>query len=107
MSYSRWSNSVWYSFYNVNGRLSLWYDMDHIIDWTEGELLDDLMSLEQGEIVKTLMETYGCLESEAIEAIEYIEMFLEDYDPEIGEEYRKEMEEFMAKLDDEDKKDES
>jgi hypothetical protein len=104
MSYSRWSNSAWYSFYNVNGKLSLWYDMDNIIDWTEGELLE-LMSLEQGEIVRTLMETYGCPESEAIEAIEYIEMFLEDYDPEIGEEYNKEMTEFIAML--EDKKDES
>ena len=82
MSYSRWSDSAWHSFYNVNGRLSLWYDMDRIIDWTEGELLE-LMSLEQGKIVETLMETYGCLESEAIEAIEYIELFLEEYDPEL------------------------
>ena len=88
MSYSRWSNSAWYSFYNVNGKLSLWYDMDHTIDWTEGELLE-LMSLEQEEIVSILMETYNCLGSDAIKAIEYIEQFLEEYDPETGKEDKK------------------
>jgi hypothetical protein len=32
MSYARWSNSCWYAFYNVNGKLSLWYDMQHTFD---------------------------------------------------------------------------
>ena len=40
MSYSRWSNSSWYSFYNVNGRLSLWLDMEHTIDWEYDDLID-------------------------------------------------------------------
>jgi hypothetical protein len=104
MSYSRWSNSAWYSFYNVNGKLSLWYDMDHTIDLAHDELLE-LMSLDKEIIIELLIAEYNCKETEAIEAIKYIEQFLEEYEPEVGEEYNKEMTEFMAKL--EDKKDES
>lgn len=110
MSYSRWSNSAWYSFYNVNGKLSLWYDMDHTIDLAQDDLLE-LMSLDQKTIIDLLMAEYNCKETEAIEAIKYIEQFLEEYAPEVGEEYNKEMTEFMSKLEElaklEDKKDES
>ena len=110
MSYSRWSNSAWYSFYNVNGKLSLWYDMDHTIDLAQDDLLE-LMSLDQKTIIDLLMAEYNCKETEAIEAIKYIERFLEEYAPEVGEEYNKEMTEFMSKLEElaklEDKKDES
>ena len=54
MSYSRWSNSSWYTFWAVRGEESLqgdineevfvgWYDMDHTIDWTYKEV-DNLLN---------------------------------------------------------------
>jgi hypothetical protein len=71
MSYSRWSNSCWYAFYNVNGCLSLWYDLDHTIDLTH----------EECEIIDKdkLIEIYGCSPKEATEALEYVAIFLENY----------------------------
>ena len=103
MSYSRWSNSAWYSFYNVNGNLSLWYDLDHIIDLSYEEVTH---MLEQEEkIPEFLISVYECTQEEAIEAIKYMKYFVEDYDPKVGEEYKKELSEFMTKL--ENMKDES
>jgi hypothetical protein len=99
MSYARWSNSAWYAFYNVNGKLSLWYDMDHTIDLE----YDDLMESKQYEdesLITQLILMYECTREEAIEAIQYINMYLEDYDPKDGEQYEKELAEFMEKLDD-------
>lgn len=99
MSYARWSNSSWYAFYNVNGKLSLWYDMDHTIDLE----YDDLMEFKQYEdeaLITQLILMYECTREEAIEAIQYINMYLEDYDPKDGEQYEKELAEFMEKLDD-------
>lgn len=90
MSYARWSNSAWYAFYNVNGKLSLWYDMDHCYDLTYEDC--------QGATEKTLVEVYGCTEAEAREAMAYISYFIEDYDPKDGEEYDKQLKEFMEKL---------
>lgn len=99
MSYARWSNSSWYAFYNVNGKLSLWYDMDHTIDLE----YDDLMEFKQYEdeaLITQLILMYECTREEAIEAIQYINMYLEDYDPKDGEQYEKELAEFLEKLDD-------
>jgi len=99
MSYARWSNSSWYAFYNVNGKLSLWYDMDHTIDLD----YDDLMEFKQYEdeaLITQLILMYECTREEAIEAIQYINMYLEDYDPKDGEQYQKELAEFMEKLND-------
>lgn len=53
MSYSRWSNSTWYSFWNTASGptkeeqiLSLWYSIDMCQDWTYAELknitIDDI-----------------------------------------------------------------
>ena len=83
MSYSRWSNSSWYSFYNVNGCLSLWYSMDKTIDWSY-EDLKDIMSQDPEKIPLFFMEVYKCTREEADEAIEYIGFFIEDYDPGVG-----------------------
>ena len=97
MSYARWSNSSWYAFYNVNGKLSLWYDMDHTID-LEYEDLMEFKQYEDEALITQLILMYECTREEAIEAIQYINMYLEDYDPKDGEEYEKELAEFMDKL---------
>jgi hypothetical protein len=96
MSYSRWSNSSWYSFYNVNGKLSLWYDMEHVIDWEYDDLID-IMSQDPAKIPLFFMEVYKCTEAEALEAMTYINMYLEDYDPDVVKEYENEVAELMAK----------
>lgn len=99
MSYSRWSNSCWYSFYNVNGKLSLWYDMEHIIDWEYDELVE-IMQQDPEKIPLFFKEVYTCSLDEANEAVEYIKMFIEDYDPdsEFVAEYKRDMELLMKKL---------
>lgn len=77
MAYSRWSNSNWYTFHNVNDKLSLWYDMDHIYDW-EYDDLKDLMKLDQSKIQEKLIEIYNCSVEDATEAIGYINNFILD-----------------------------
>lgn len=101
MSYARWSNSCWYAFYNVNGKLSLWYDMDHTIDW-EYEELKDIMSKDPEKIPLFFSAVYKCSEAEAKEAMTYIGYFIEDYDPSVGVEYNKEVAELMKKWEDAD-----
>jgi hypothetical protein len=91
MSYARWSNSSWYAFYNVNGCLSLWYDMEHTIDIP----YEDALTITK-EDVKMV---YECTEEEAEEAMKYVGYFIEDYDPKDKEEYEKELAEFFKKLD--------
>lgn len=89
MSYARWSNSCWYAFYNVNGKLSLWYDMDKTIDIDYEDCKD--ITAEQIRVV------YDCTQEEAEEAMKYIGYYMEDYDPEVGKEYQKEVQEMLAK----------
>jgi hypothetical protein len=90
VSYARWSHSSWYAFYNVNGCLSLWYDMAHIIDITYEEAL----TLTKEQIIMV----YGCTEEEANEAMEYVGYYIKDYDPKDKEEYEKELDELLKKL---------
>jgi hypothetical protein len=97
MSYARWSNSSWYAFYNVNGRLSLWYDLEHTIDWEYSEL-QDIMEQDPEKIPQFFMAVYECTEEEAREAMKYIGYYMEEYDPKVGEEYRVEFDELMRKL---------
>jgi len=62
---------------------------------------EDLMEFKQYEdeaLITQLILMYECTREEAIEAIQYINMYLEDYDPKDGEEYEKELAEFMDKL---------
>ena len=82
MSYSRWSNSAWYTFYNASSSefreeqvLSLWYSMNTCYDWTYEKLLDFTPEF--------LIKEYECSSDEASEAMEYIGFFLE----EVGEEF--------------------
>ena len=56
MSYSRWSNSAWYSFYNVNGKLSLWYDLEHTIDLEYEEVVT--MLAQEEKIPEFLQNVY-------------------------------------------------
>ena len=77
MSYSRWSNSAWYTFYNASSSefreeqvLSLWYSMNTCYDWTYEKLLDFTPEF--------LIKEYECSSDEASEAMEYIESFLKD-----------------------------
>lgn len=90
MSYARWSNSSWYAFYNVNGCLSLWYDMEHTIDIAH----EDALTITKEDIIMV----YGCTEEEADEAMGYVKLYLEDYDPKDKEEYDKEVNELLIKL---------
>ena len=99
MSYARWSNSSWYAFYNVNGCLSLWYDMKHTIDIP----YKDALTITKEDV----MIVYECSEEEAEEAMKYVGLFLEDYDPKDEEEYAKEMQELLQKLKEEVKNDPS
>lgn len=71
MSYSRWSNSCWYAFYNVNGCLSLWYDLDHTIDLTYEEC--------KTMTADNLIKIYNCSPQEATEALEYVGFFVDEY----------------------------
>ena len=98
MSYARWSNSCWYAFYNVNGKLSLWYDMDHIIDISYEEISD--MLKQEEKIPEFLIGVYGCTEAEAHEAITYMKYFAEEYDPKVCEEYQKEYGDLIKRLKD-------
>ena len=50
MSYSRWGNSCWYTFYHTlcghpsskkeNQVMACWYSLDKTIDWTYKEILE-------------------------------------------------------------------
>lgn len=82
MSYSRWSNSPWYTFWSTSSNdikeeqiLCLWYSMDHQKDWTYQQLkgmdIDDLM-----------LEYSGVPYNEVLEAKKYIDMFISDVDQE-------------------------
>jgi predicted RecB family endonuclease len=71
--------------------------MDHTID-LEYEDLMEFKQYEDEALITQLILMYECNREEAIEAIQYINMYLEDYDPKDGEEYEKELAEFMDKL---------
>ena len=82
MSYSRWSFSVWYSFWNSDSSgkskddqvLSLWYSMDKTIDWTYPELLD--------VTTEDVQRRYNCEIEDAEEAMDYIKKFIKAVDEE-------------------------
>ena len=82
MSYSRWSNSTWYSFWSVSDAItkedeifSLWLSIDETKDWSYNEL--------KTWTVETVLENYESItQSEAEEALEYIKYFLEDVEKE-------------------------
>ena len=85
MSYSRWSYSVWYSFWNgaSSGKskdeqiLSLWFSMDKTIDWVYTDLLNIT--------AKDIQRRYNCEIEDAEEAMDYVNKFIKDVDMEFKE----------------------
>jgi len=84
MSYSRWSNSNWYSFWNTSSGetkesqvLSLWYcGSDELRDYQYSELLEITPNLLKSEYDVKIKK------SEIFEALGYIHQFIEDVDKE-------------------------
>ena len=77
MSYSRWSWSVWYSFWNDSSSkdkddqvLSLWYSLDKTIDW----IYSDLVNVT----VEDIQRRYNCEIEDAQEAMTYVNRFIKD-----------------------------
>jgi len=76
VSYSRWSFSVWYSFWNdaSSGKskdeqvLSLWYSLDKTIDW----IYSDLVNITAEDIQRR----YKCDIEDAQEAMDYVNRFI-------------------------------
>ena len=70
MSYSRWSNSCWYSFYCVGDLFALWgFEKDK--NWKPEEAKE----LTEQKII----DYYGCTPEEAREAMEYVAEFNAHY----------------------------
>lgn len=82
MSYSRWSFSVWYSFWNSanSGKskdeqvLSLWYSMDKTIDWMYSDLVDIT--------AEDIQRRYKCDIEDAQEGMDYVKRFIKDVNKE-------------------------
>ena len=85
MSYSRWSNSAWYSFWSAGNAkrkedevFCLWADMEQTKDWTYEQL--------ESFTVEDIGRKYvGITLAEAEEAWGYIQEFLQDVDREYDE----------------------
>ena len=82
MSYSRWSYSVWYTFWNSasSGKskdeqvLSLWYSLEKTIDWAYSDLVDIT--------AEDIQRRYECDIEDAQEAMTYIDRFIKAVDNE-------------------------
>lgn len=89
MSYSRWSSSVWYSFWSADSGptkdeqvLSLWYSLDMCIDWTYEELI-------KMDVADLTIAYAGVPYNEILEAKSLINQFISDVDNEFKSEYNK------------------
>jgi len=78
VSYSRWSNSNWYTFWNSNSGetkenqiLSLWHVSDDCSDFTFDQLEQFNLS-----VMKTIFPKIS--EEDLLEGLEYIDQFLGD-----------------------------
>jgi len=82
MSYSRWSNSTWYTFWLSTGAnckddeiLSLWADLDQCSDWRYGNIKDwtvqDVCDAYQNITYEQAQEGWG-----------YIQVWLDDVEKE-------------------------
>ena len=85
MSYSRWSNSAWYSFWSSNSGtsrdeqvLSLWYSIDQSKDWL-------YQTLKTWSVADVLNNYTDVTEDEAIVAYQYIQQWLRDVEKEFDE----------------------
>ena len=85
MSYSRWSYSTWYSFWNDAGSgkskdeqvLSLWYSLEKIIDWAYLDLVDIT--------AEDIQRRYECEIEDAQEAMDYVNRFIKAVNNEFEE----------------------
>lgn len=84
MSYSRWSNSSWYVFWNASSGgdkdsqvLSAWYSLDKTLDWTYEEV-EDLFKDGITEAAKFLELKYGCNADEATELQDIMQVWMSD-----------------------------
>jgi hypothetical protein len=84
MSYSRWSNSSWYTFWNVSSGkkrseqvLSAWYSLDTCIDWTYAEI-ESLFKDGIAMAEKLLILKYNCNSDEAKELQELMQRWVSD-----------------------------
>jgi hypothetical protein len=84
MSYSRWSNSSWYVFWNTSSGddkdsqvLSAWYSLDKTLDWTYEEV-EDLFKDGITEAAKFLELKYNCNGDEAAELQEIMQVWMSD-----------------------------
>jgi len=82
MSYSRWGNSAWYSFWSSNSGtsrdeqvLSLWYSIGQTKDW----LYETLKTWSVADVLNNYTDV---TEDEAQEAYGYIQEFLADVEEE-------------------------
>jgi len=85
MSYSRWMNSTWYTFWSASNAkrkedevLALWPDMSQTRHWT----YEQLLSFTVEDVGKAYT---GITLAEAEEAWGYIQEFLQDVDEEYDE----------------------
>jgi len=82
VSYSRWSYSVWYTFWNSASSgeskdeqvLSLWYSLEKTIDWAYSDLVD--------VTAEDIQRRYKCDIEDAQEAMTYIDRFIKAVDNE-------------------------
>jgi len=82
VSYSRWSYSVWYTFWNSASSgeskdeqvLSLWYSLEKTIDWAYSDLVDIT--------AEDIQRRYECDIEDAQEAMDYVNRFIKAVDNE-------------------------
>lgn len=82
MSYSRWSNSSWYVFWDASQsgdtresqHLACWYSIDDAdkSSWSYTDV-DNLLSKPMDQIVMSLQLRYDCSADEATELQEYMQ----------------------------------
>jgi len=95
MSYSRWGNSCWYTFYcdsytsskKEDQVMACWYSIEdeRCIDWKYNEILE-LLTAGAPPVWspnKKIRARYNCTIIEADELIGYMKKFLADVDSEI------------------------
>ncbi len=86
MSYSRWGDSCWYTFYSDSGSvgkenqvMACWLGLDQCVDWTYAEILELLDDSPNFKIC----QRYNCTITEAHELISYMKEFSADVESEI------------------------
>ena len=84
MSYTRWGNSSWYSFYSDSDSserndqvLALWYSTEQDLTWSYEEL-SHVMKQSDDNITDFFIRYYHCTEDEAREAKTIVGWFMAD-----------------------------